>query len=49
MVINNQLIARLVPEVGLEPTRSCLHMILSHACIPIPPLWPGYCHKTIVL
>lgn len=29
----------MVPEVGVEPTRGCPHMILSHACLPIPSLW----------
>ena len=28
----------MVPEVGLEPTRSCEHQILSLACLPIPSL-----------
>ena len=30
-----------VPEVGLEPTRSCDHRILSPARLPIPPLRRG--------
>ncbi len=30
--------APLVPEVGLEPTRTCVHRILSPACLPISPL-----------
>lgn len=25
-------------EMGLEPTRKSIHMILSHACLPIPAL-----------
>ena len=28
----------LVGKVGVEPTRSIEHMILSHACLPIPAL-----------
>lgn len=28
----------MVPQAGLEPARSCPHMILSQACLPIPPL-----------
>ena len=24
-------------EAGLEPASSCEHMVLSHACLPIPP------------
>jgi hypothetical protein len=29
--------ANLVPVVGVEPTRSCPHRILSPARLPIPP------------
>ena len=28
----------LMREMGLEPTRKSIHMILSHACLPIPAL-----------
>jgi hypothetical protein len=28
----------MVPEKGLEPPRPCEHMVLNHACLPIPPL-----------
>ena len=31
-------------EMGLEPTRKWMHMILSHACLPIPAL-PRICLK----
>ena len=27
-----------VLKVGLEPTQSCPHMPLKHACLPVPPL-----------
>ncbi len=27
----------MVPLVGIEPTRAWAHMILSHACMPVPP------------
>lgn len=26
-----------VPLVGVEPTRPCGHLILSQACLPVPP------------
>ena len=29
---------RLVPKVGIEPTRPCGHWILSPARLPVPPL-----------
>lgn len=28
----------MVGEDGLEPSRTCVHRILSPACLPIPPL-----------
>ena len=31
---------RLVPKVGLEPTRGCPHWILNPARLPVPPLRP---------
>ncbi len=30
--------AAFVPKIGLEPTRTCVHMTLNHARLPIPPL-----------
>lgn len=29
---------KMVSEAGLEPARLYRHMILSHGCLPIPPL-----------
>gem|GEM_PF-3107001 len=31
---------QVVPQVGVEPTRSCEHGILSPACLPVPSLRP---------
>ena len=36
----------MVPRVGLEPTRSNDHRILSPACLPIPP--PRRCDEDIL-
>src|SRR5262245_28100113 len=35
-----------VAEVGLEPTRSCEHRILSPARLPVPPLGRRVAHYT---
>src|SRR5881275_2088389 len=31
---------RMMPKVGLEPTRGCPHRILSPARLPVPPFRP---------
>ncbi len=31
-------VSLLVPKEGLEPPRTCAHMDLNHARLPIPPL-----------
>ena len=41
-----------VGKVGVEPTRSIEHMILSHACLPIPALPQAgkiirYCYQSV--
>ncbi len=37
-LMKNYLKEKVVPEEGIEPTRSCLHWILSPARLPISPL-----------